>query len=216
MALNDTDNFVIGRGSETFKIEYSDLKSALNLDVVNLWKRTNTTLSPFNSNDNLDIAGSATFAGGIVSNGILSFEDTTGLKVQLNGDDSNYYGISKLAGSADLGDGELRMTAGNTGAGSFTVYTGPDEQFKIDNTGKSYFSQDATFGQSTADGNGVVIKSSGIVETRVDTPDPVFQAFSGGTATGNMNVQIKANGDAMFNGTLQAFKYDLDSLNSLP
>jgi len=65
----------------------------------------------------------------------LSFADTNALKIQFNGDAANFYGISKLAGGGNLGDGEFRLTAGNTSAGGFTFASGGSERARITSAG---------------------------------------------------------------------------------
>ena len=65
----------------------------------------------------------------------LSFADTNALKIQFNGNAANYYGMSKLAGSGSLGDGEFRFTSGNTAGGSFTFSNGGTEKVRIDSSG---------------------------------------------------------------------------------
>ncbi len=65
----------------------------------------------------------------------LSFADTNALKIQFNGNAANFYGISKLAGGGSLGDGEFRLTSGNTSGGGFTFSSGGTERVRIDSSG---------------------------------------------------------------------------------
>jgi hypothetical protein len=64
----------------------------------------------------------------------LAFADTTGLKIQLNGGGGNYYGISKLAGGGNLGDGEFRFTSGASTNGAFTFYSATTQSMIIDSS----------------------------------------------------------------------------------
>jgi len=66
----------------------------------------------------------------------LSFADTNALKIQFNGNVANFYGISKLAGGGNLGDGEFRFTAGNVTGGAFTFKSGSSERARIDSSGR--------------------------------------------------------------------------------
>jgi hypothetical protein len=113
----------------------------------------------------LDASGKlllGTTAGG----GELSFKDVTGLKIQFNADAANFYGISKLAGGGNLGDGEYRFTAGNTSAGAFTFSSGGTERARITSAGDLLVGKTATglgtagieifgagYGQFTASGD---------------------------------------------------------------
>jgi hypothetical protein len=87
----------------------------------------------------------------ITSGGILAFTDTNADKIQLNGAAANYYMISKLAGSASLGDGEFRLTAGNTSAGSFTFSSAGTERARITSGGFFKASNTGTYSSSTND-----------------------------------------------------------------
>ena len=73
--------------------------------------------------------------GATAGGGELSFKDVTGLKIQFNSNAANFYGISKLAGGGNLGDGEYRFTSGNTSAGGFTFSSGGSERVRITSGG---------------------------------------------------------------------------------
>jgi hypothetical protein len=96
----------------------------------------------------------------ITSGGILAFTDTNADKIQLNGAAANYYMISKLAGSASLGDGEFRLTAGNTSAGSFTFSSAGTERARITSVGEFLVGTTATNSGARLDVRGVDSTSS--------------------------------------------------------
>ena len=75
--------------------------------------------------------------GTTVGQAPLSFADTTGLKITLNANSTNYYGISKLPAStgSTVGDGIFAITSGNTSAGSITFNGGGNEFARFDSVG---------------------------------------------------------------------------------
>ena len=71
----------------------------------------------------------------LTAGGLLSLWDVNGDKFQLNGLASNSYKLSKFTGGGQYGDGEFRITAGDTLAGAFTFSSGGTTRAIIDNTG---------------------------------------------------------------------------------
>jgi hypothetical protein len=83
----------------------------------------------------LIFATNSTNQARITSGGVFSFADVTGLKIQFNGTGANFYGISKLAGGGNLGDGEYKFTAGDTSGGGFTFSSSGIERARITSGG---------------------------------------------------------------------------------
>ena len=143
----------------------------------------------------------------IDSSGLMIFPDVAADKIQLNGNVTNYYRISKLAGGGDLGDGNFKFTAGNTSGGSFTFHSGGSEHVRIDTSGLVYLN---TTSNPLVNANGIVnmyvpsgndgvnIKSvhSGnlinIWKTNTGAVVNFYQGGSQGSGVGNISVNTNS------------------------
>jgi hypothetical protein len=133
----------------------------------------------------------------------LSFADTNALKIQFNGNAANFYGISKLAGGGNLGDGEFRFTAGDVTGGAFTFKSGSSERARIDSSGRLLVgtSSDPTGGDTNAKiaaisgGPGGIYlgRSDGSASSGSNLGQIVFRSFAGSAWESAASIQCFAD-----------------------
>ena len=173
----------------------------------------NNTSGRWETNIGLNVDGTVT--GKQTSNNALSaFEavDTNGTRFKVTGAgvlsiyDNTLTENVNISSSGDALFAGMLQTSNSVRVGG-TLPNTPN--IKLNSGGSAEFAGDVTAGNATATGVGVVVRESGSVVTRVDTVDPVFQAFSGGNTGADKKIEFIADGSANFASTLSTGSLDI-------
>lgn len=196
-------------------VVWKDLYVVGNLDISG----TTTTIDSTTlvvEDKNIELGNVSSPSDTTANGGGITLKATTDKTITYNNTDTVWETNIGLKVVSDAAKG-IRSHATNTQTTdtnkALRVTNGSDvDTFNVSYKGAVTADGDVTCGNSTATGVGVVVRESGSVVTRVDTVDPVFQAFSGGNTGSDKKIEFISNGNANFSGTITDSKGELRSM----